>query len=103
MKNIYLSLTIIGAVLPYLFFFQFIQIEGVNVPLFISSLFVNGASAGFTVDLLMSSIVFWAFMFQKGNSGPKPSIFIVLNLYVGLSCALPAYLYAVENKKWLNK
>lgn len=30
MKNIYLILAIIGGVIPYLFFFQFFQIEGLN-------------------------------------------------------------------------
>lgn len=95
MKNIYLFLAIIGAVIPYLFFIEFIQVEGLNISLFISSLFINGPAAGFTSDLLISSFVFWLYMFkQQGNHTPKPYLFIVLNLTIGLSCALPAYLYA---------
>lgn len=98
MKNIYLILAIIGAIIPYLFFFQFIQVEGFNIPLFISSLFVNGASGGFSADILLSSLVFWLFMFQKTKetNNPKPTVFVLLNLTIGLSCALPAYLYAQE-------
>lgn len=96
MKNLYLSLTILGGVIPYLFFFDFFQSEGVDLPLFIESLFVNGAAGGFSADLLFTSFVFWLFMFtEAGNSkNPKPYLFIVLNLSIGLSCALPAYLYA---------
>jgi hypothetical protein len=80
------------------FFLEFIQVEGFNIPAFISALFVNVASAGFSADLLISSLVFWLFMFQqeKRKHGPKPYLFIVINLVIGLSCALPAYLYVRE-------
>ena len=99
MKKIYLAAAILGAVIPFLFFFDFIQKNGVDLPAFISALFVNGASGGFSADLLISSFVFWAFMFQQQqrNGGPAPALFIVLNLCIGLSCALPAYLYTLES------
>ena len=101
MKKIYLVLTIIGAILPYIFFAQFIQENGVDIPGFIAGLFVNGAAAGFSADLLLASFIFWAHMFaqRKELDRPKPYLFIVLNLTIGLCCALPAYLYAVENQK----
>lgn len=95
MKKIYLISAIIGAVVPYLFFIPFIQQHGVNLPLFIQSLFANGAAGGFSADLLITSFVFWCFMFQARQraNGPSPWVFIVLNLTVGLSCAFPAWLY----------
>ncbi len=98
MKKIYLLLSVVGAIVPYLFFFQFIKAEGLNISAFISALFVNGAAGGFSADLLLSSFIFWLFMFQqvKESNGPKPYLFIVLNLIIGLSCALPAYLFARE-------
>ena len=101
MKKAYLVAAILGAIIPCLFFFQFIQLNGVNLPVFISSLFVNGAAGGFSADLLISSFVFWAFMFQqqKMSNAPKPWVFIALNLCIGLSCALPAYLYVVESSQ----
>ncbi|NQZ83454.1 MAG: DUF2834 domain-containing protein [Colwellia sp.] len=101
MKNLYLLLAILGGIIPYLFFFQFIQLEGLNLPFFIESLFVNGAAGGFSVDLLISSLVFWLFMFKesKESSNPKPYLFVILNLTIGLSCALPAYLYAKTSVK----
>ncbi len=100
MKKTYLTLAILGGIIPYLFFFQFIQLEGLNFPLFIQSLFVNGAAGGFIADLLFTSFVFWLFMFRqtKESNGPKPYLFIILNLTIGLSCALPAYLYAREKR-----
>ncbi|MEH6557058.1 MAG: DUF2834 domain-containing protein [Oceanicoccus sp.] len=101
MKKLYLTLAIIGAIIPYLFFFNFIQINGVDIPLFVTSLFANGAAGGFSADLLLTSFTFWLFMFiqQKNKSYPKPWLFIVLNLTIGLSCAFPAYLYAIEAAK----
>ncbi len=101
MRNVYLLLAIVGAVVPYLFFAGFFASAGINLPGFISALFVNGAAAGFTVDLLISSAVFWIFMFSRRATepeAPQPWLFIVLNLTIGLSCALPAYLYAITPK-----
>jgi Protein of unknown function DUF2834 len=98
MKKLYLTLSLVGAVVPYIFFFQFFQLEGINIQTFLTSLFANGAAGGFSADLFISSFVFWAFMFQQNKStdSPKPYFFILLNLTIGLSCALPAYLYARE-------
>jgi hypothetical protein len=101
MKNLYLSLAVLGGLIPYLFFFEFIKLEGINVPLFVESLFVNSAAAGFSIDLVISSFVFWLFMFQqkRETTAPTPYLFIILNLTIGLSCALPAYLYTKECMK----
>lgn len=93
MKTLYLLLAIVGAVAPYLFFFQHFAVYGLDVSVFLQSLFANGAAAGFTADLLISSFVFWLYIFSH-REGPSPWLFVVLNLTIGLSCALPAYLYA---------
>jgi len=100
MKVFYLIAAIAGAILPMFFFGQFFAGNpDTAFQDFIPALFVNGAASGFTADLLISSFVFWAFMFQRKEAGPQPWLFIVLNLCIGLSCALPAYLFARELKK----
>jgi hypothetical protein len=98
MKKLYLAAAILGAIVPYVFFIDFMKINGLDLLEFLSAAFVNGAAAGFSADLLVSSLVFWVFMFQqrKRVKGPNPALFIALNLCIGLSCALPAYLYARE-------
>ncbi len=93
MKNLYLVLAIVGAVVPYLFFFGFFAESGVDLLGFVGALFANGAAGGFTADLLITSLVFWIYMFNR-QDGPAPWLFVALNLTIGLSCALPAYLYA---------
>jgi hypothetical protein len=98
MKNLYLLLAIIGALVPYAFFLDFFSQHGFDLIAFISGLFANGASAGFAADVLISSAVFWIYMFSRSN-GPSPWLFIVLNLSIGLSCALPAYLYVLTSRQ----
>lgn len=98
MKSFYLLAAVTGTIIPGIFFFQFFQSSGLDLPAFASALFVNGAAGGFSSDLLISSLVFWGYMFQqtKKTSAPRPWLFVALNLGIGLSCALPAYLYARE-------
>jgi hypothetical protein len=98
MKNLYLVFAIIGAVVPYLFFVDFISSQGLDLPAFVGALFANGAAGGFTADLLITSMVFWIYMFNRRN-GPAPWLFIALNLTIGLSCALPAYLFASKSSE----
>ncbi|MFT7471061.1 MAG: hypothetical protein ACI8XU_000956 [Kiritimatiellia bacterium] len=94
LKTVYLILAILGAVIPIAFFANFAAENGLDLFAFVAALFVNGAAGGFTADLLISSFVFWVYMFSNQGDGPKPWAFIALNLCIGLSCALPAYLWA---------
>ena len=96
MKHFYLFGAIIGAVVPYLFFINYFLEAGVYLPDFVAALFVNGAAGGFTADLLISSAVFWGYMISQRE--PKIWLFILLNMTIGLSCALPAYFYAVTSR-----
>ena len=101
MKNLYLALAIVGGVIPYVFFVQHFSTAGFGLGEFVRALFANPASGGFTADLLLTSTIFWIFMFQQRsrNKGPAPQVFVVLNLLIGLSCAFPAYLYARERQQ----
>ncbi len=94
-RRIYLLLLIAGAAVPYYFFLSFIAADGLNPTAFLAGLFANGAAAGFTADLLISSLVFWVAMWQQyaTGKGPAPWAFVAVNLLVGLSMALPLYLY----------
>ncbi len=101
MKALYLAAAVVGAIVPYIFFFEHFGMSGVGLPAFVAAVFANPAASGFTSDLLISSFVFWAFMFHRNRfaHGPSPVGFIALNLLIGLSCALPAYLYAMEAQR----
>ena len=91
MKNFYLVGAILGAVIPYVFFADFFMKEGIDLVSFIGGLFANGAAGGFSADLLITSCIFWGYLISKKVQNTW--VYIVLNLTIGLSCALPAYLY----------
>jgi len=97
-SKVFLTLAAIGAVAPYVFFLQFFGTEGLAGN-FVGALFVNGASGGFATDLLISSAVFWIFLFPEARRGGvrSPWIYVLINLLIGLSCALPLFLWAREN------
>jgi len=97
-KKLYLGLAFAGAIVPYIYFIQHFSNTGFGLSDFLAAVFANPAAGGFTADLLISSFVFWIAMFHRRSlgKGPKPLLFIVLNLTIGLSCALPAYLAANE-------
>ncbi len=95
MRNFYLVMAVAGTVVPYVFFIDFMQQHGMSLGGFVTGLFANGAAGGFSSDLLISSFVFWGFLSQDG---PRQGVgrlwlYVVLNLAIGLSCALPLYLY----------
>ena len=59
--------------------------------MFLEAVFVNGAASGFAADLLVSSGIFWAYLASVKE--PRWMMYVLLNLTVGLSCALPLYMY----------
>ena len=68
MKNLYLLLAVVGAVVPYLFFSAHLTTVGFGVVDFVRAGFVNGVAGGFTADVLISSVVFWIYLFSRKAS-----------------------------------
>ena len=97
MKNFYLLAAVVGAVVPYYFFTQFFLAEGANPMVFLEGVFANGAAGGFAADIFISSAVFWNYLIVKKEPGLWK--YILLNLGIGLSCALPYYLYVKEGER----
>lgn len=91
MKHVYLIAAIAGAVVPYVFFIEFFLAEGMDIMTFIGGIFANGAAGGFAADIFLSSLVFWIYL--GVNKEPGMWRYVLINLLIGLSCALPYYLY----------
>ena len=100
MKRFYLLAAIIGTVIPWAFFASFFATEGLNLPLFLSNLFVNGAAGGFSADVLISIGVFWVWSYQDAKRQGIRQWWLVLptSFFVGLSLSLPLYLYLRETE-----
>lgn len=91
MPLVYLTLAIIGTIVPYFFFIQHFAASGLGLVDFIQALFVNGAAGGISADVFISSLVFWIYLGYRKT--PHLWAYVMLNLLVGLSCALPLYLF----------
>ena len=97
MKNFYLAATVAGAVIPFVFFIEFFMAQGVDVLAFLQGVFANGAASGFAADIFISSAIFWSYLIANKETGIWK--YIILNLTIGLSCALPYYLYVKESER----
>ncbi len=99
-KNLYLALCVVGAILPYAAFIPFVCEHGLDFPLIFTQLFSNRISTAFAFDILVSSIVFWAFVLIEGRRAGVKHLWVPLaaNVVVGLSLGLPLFLCMRERR-----
>jgi Terpene cyclase DEP1 len=100
LKTIYLGLCLVGFALPYWQFIPWVAANGLNVTMLVQQLFANRISSFFALDVLISSVVVGVFVGAdsarlKINTRGLPLIAL---LTVGVSLALPLYLYMRELK-----
>jgi uncharacterized protein DUF2834 len=97
-KNLYLVLAIVGFLVPYYFFVSFLRTYGLDGRVFVRELFDTSISTFFAADLIISCLVFLVYLRQetKRNSMRYSWIYVIALLTVGLSFALPLFLYARE-------
>jgi len=97
-KQIYLFLAVIGLIVPYYFLISFVMANGLDGRLFFKQLFGTPISAFFAVDLLLSCVVFAHYLCQetKRHAIKYSWLCVVALCTVGLSCALPLFLYLRE-------
>jgi hypothetical protein len=97
-RSLYLALCVVGTALPYWFLLPFLQEHGLDVPLLVGELFARPVSAFFGVDVIVSSVVLWLFVFTEGPRHGVRHLWapILANLAVGVSLGLPLFLYMRE-------
>src|SRR5438093_13049885 len=66
-RYIYLVLCVVGVFLPYWQFVPWFLDHGLDIPLFVHQLFANRIGAFFGLDVLVSSLVLWIFVFAEGG------------------------------------
>lgn len=99
-KHLYLILALIGFAAPYYFFISFLMTHGLDAEAFVAGLFATRSSSFFVVDLLVSSVVFLCYLRQEAArlSMPYSWLYLIALFTVGLSFALPLFLYARESR-----
>lgn len=100
MQWVYLIAAILGTVLPLSQFIPFLAANGLDLPLFFRQLFQNHVSAFFAMDVIVSSLVLWLFVFSEGRRRrmSKLWLYVVCSLTVGVSLALPLFLFFRERR-----
>jgi hypothetical protein len=99
-KHLYLGLCIPGTLLPYSQFIPFLREHGLDMGLFFQQLFSTPISGFFGMDVIVSSIVLWVFVYLDGRRYGVQHLWapIAANLAVGVSLGLPLFLYLRESK-----
>ena len=100
MQWLYLLCAVLGAVLPLSQLLPFLAQNGLDLQLLFRQLFQNHVSAFFGLDVIVSSVALWLFVFSEGRRRRMKNlwIYIACNLTVGVSLALPLFLFFRERK-----
>ncbi|MFB2893739.1 DUF2834 domain-containing protein [Aerosakkonemataceae cyanobacterium BLCC-F50] len=101
LQVIYLTFCILGTILPYSQFIPFLMEHGFDFQLFFDQLFSNRISSFFAIDLIVTSVILWIFVFVEGRRLEMKNlwVYIISNLLVGVSLALPLFLLMRERKQ----
>jgi Terpene cyclase DEP1 len=99
MKILYLIAAILGAALPLSQLIPFLTTHGLDLKLFFTFLFSNSVSGFFGMDVIVSSFVLWIFVFSEGRRLGMRRLwaYVICNLMVGVSLALPLFLLFRES------
>ena len=99
-KHLYLALCVLGTALPYSQFLPFVREHGPDLGLMVSQLFSTRIGAFFGLDVIVSSLALVVFMRTEARRltlragwGPLAAL-----LLVGVSLALPLFLYLRETR-----
>jgi Protein of unknown function DUF2834 len=100
MQWVFLLLAILGAVLPISYFIPFVLNHGLDLPLLIRQLFQNNVSASFGLDVVISALVLFVFVFVEGRRRGMRYlwVYVVSTTLVGVSFGLPLFLYFRERR-----
>jgi hypothetical protein len=97
-KTLYLVLCLVGLLLPYSQFVPWVLQHGLNLPLFARELFANRIAAFFGMDVIVSAVALLVFTrIESARLGIRKRWLVVIAvLTVGVSLALPLFLYLRE-------
>lgn len=100
LKTTFLLLSVLGALLPFSQFVPWVVQNGLDFPLFVQELFSTKVGAFFGMDVIVSAVVLFVFIFSEGKRLEISKLWIpvVATLSVGVSLGLPLFLYMRQNK-----
>lgn len=99
-RHAYLLLCVAGIVLPYWFLVPWVREHGLDLTLLCQELFATRIGAFFGLDVFVSAIVLFIFVFTEGRRVAIPNLWMpaLATLLVGVSLGLPLFLYLRQRK-----
>jgi hypothetical protein len=99
-RVLYLILCFAGTILPCSQLVPFLKEHGLDMSLILQQLFANRISGFFGLDVVVSSVVLWVFVYSEGTKLKMRHlwVYIVSNVLVGVSLGLPLFLFMRESK-----
>jgi hypothetical protein len=100
MQWLYLVAAILGTVLPLSQLIPFLTANGFDMALLFRQLFQTHASGFFALDVIVSSVVLWIFVYTEGRRlrMRRLWLYVLCNLAIGVSSALPLFLFFRERR-----
>jgi len=104
MQYLFLILAIAGAALPLSYFVPFVLANGLDLPLIVRQLFQTNISACFGLDVIISALVLFAFVFSEGRRRVMKHlwVYVVCTSLIGVSLGFPLFLFFRERKLRVN-
>ena len=100
--KLYLALTIVGSILPWVFLDQFLFSGNVSVMEFFAQAMTTSVSTALVTDLAISCLAFfclaWFELKRLNLSRRWLWIYMGCTVGIGLSCSLPLFLYLRERQ-----
>jgi hypothetical protein len=98
MRWLYLSLAVLGALVPYSQFIPWLAAHGPNAPLLFAEVFSSHAGAFFGLDLSLSTLVLLIFIVHEGAARKMRLLWVPIaaTCLLGVSCGLPLFLFMRE-------
>ena len=98
LKTIYLLLALFGTVIPMSYFISYVMENGFHIYDIFNAAFANDMAACVAWDVILTFIAMVGLVLSEGmRIGLRRKwIYILMGLFVGISLALPAFLYARE-------
>ena len=94
MHWLFACLALLGAALPLSAFVPFVAANGLDINLFFRQLTQTPVSRFFALDVVISAITLWVFVFLEGRRLRMQNlwIYVLCSLLVGVSLGLPLFL-----------
>lgn len=97
-KNIFLLLAVAGTLIPIYFFLPFFLSDEITAANFLGQISESPVAAFFAWDVVISLLVTWGLVMTEGQRLKMKNlwVYLIFGLLVGVSLALPAFLYQRE-------